>query len=178
MQDKSIAMQKETSVAAWSPPTSGYTKLNFDASFVDQSGSGGIGLILRNETGLFLIAKAIHLSHCLHARNAEALAARKALNLASEMLLSHLIVEGDSCGVISFVDTNQPLPPNIEVIVLDCKRLKHLFQKICFNFSPRTGNRSAHVVANYSRSNNGTTTWTSFSPPWLISSLRDEIGFC
>ncbi|KAK3032222.1 hypothetical protein RJ639_036152 [Escallonia herrerae] len=169
LRDKSTTIQKENSTAVWFSPPSGYTKLNFDASFMDQSRSGGIGLVLRNETGLFLAARAIHLPHCLNARTAEALAIRKALNLASKMHLSHIIIEGDSYGIISFVDTNKPLPPNIEVIVLDCRRLKHQFQKIYFNFSPRTSNRSADVVANYSLSINSTTTWTSFPPSWYSS---------
>ncbi|KAK2986338.1 hypothetical protein RJ640_000182 [Escallonia rubra] len=178
LRDKSTTIQKENSAVVWFTPPSGYIKINFDASFVDQNGSGGIGLVLRNETGLFLAARAIHLPHCLNARTAEALAMREALNLASGMHLSHIIIEGDSCGIISFVDTNKPLPLDIEVIVLDCRRLKHQFQKIYFNFSPRTSNRSAHVVASYSRSINGTTTWTSFPPSWLISSLRGDMGFC
>ncbi|KAK3004714.1 hypothetical protein RJ639_018922 [Escallonia herrerae] len=66
-------------------------KPNFDASFVDQSGSGGIGVVLRNETGLFLAGRAIHLPRCLNARTVEALAMRKALNLASEMHLSRCL---------------------------------------------------------------------------------------
>ncbi|KAK3043370.1 hypothetical protein RJ639_002672 [Escallonia herrerae] len=99
---------------AWSPPPPGYTKLNFDASCMDQDGSGGIGLILRNETGLLLATKAIHLSHCLNARTAEALAAREALHLASEMHLSHLIIEGGSYGIIKLIDSNQPLSRDIE----------------------------------------------------------------
>ncbi|KAK2974384.1 hypothetical protein RJ640_021240 [Escallonia rubra] len=117
-----------------------------------------------NEVGLFLVAKAIHFSHCLNARTAAALAPPEALNLASEMHLSHIIIEGDSYYVIKLIDTNQPLPPDIEVIVLDCRRLKQQFQEICFSFSPRMGNRSAHMVANHSRPNNGTTTWTSCPP--------------
>ncbi|KAK3000769.1 hypothetical protein RJ639_020783 [Escallonia herrerae] len=138
-------MPKEISVAALFPPSSGYTNLNFDAFFVDQCGSGRIGLVLRNETGLFLAARTIHLPHCLNARTAEALAAREVLNLASEMHVSHIIIESDSCGIISFVDTKELLPPEIEVIILDCRHLKHQFQKTCFDFRPRTGNRSTHV---------------------------------
>ncbi|KAK2984366.1 hypothetical protein RJ640_005382 [Escallonia rubra] len=178
IRDKSSTIPKESSPTAWSPPPSGYTKLNFDAAYMDQDGSGGIGLILRNKTGLFLAAKAIHISHCLNARTTEALAAREALHRASEIHLSHLIIESNSYGVIKLIDSNQPLPPDNEVIILDCRRFKQQLQDICFSFTLRTGNCSAHIVAKHSRSINGKTLWTSCPPSWLINSLKGDMGFC
>ena len=80
----------------WTPPQVGDFKANFDGAWFDESDEAGIGIVVRDSSGLVLAAlaekiKKPHSVDCL-----EMMAARRAVIFAQEIGLQSCQFEGDS----------------------------------------------------------------------------------
>jgi hypothetical protein len=74
--------------ALWEPLPEGWTKLNVDGSFVDQTGEAGVGVIIRNYVGEVILTAWRVIFRCASVGEAEVLACAKGLRLlASEFVL-------------------------------------------------------------------------------------------
>lgn len=58
------AKRKKRAKASWKPVLNGFLKLNVDGSFLPQITHGGTGGVLRNNTGQFQAAFAVHTNSC------------------------------------------------------------------------------------------------------------------
>ena len=76
----------------WCPPQAGFFKANFDATFFDGSGSAGIGVAIRDQSGQIIVAlsQKIKLPHLVDL--AEALACSHAALFAQELSLFQVVV--------------------------------------------------------------------------------------
>ena len=84
----------------WKPPGAGLFKINFDgAVFMDRS-LAGLGIIIRDESGLIIAALSQKIPLPSSVELVEALAARCALIFAQEISIFKAEVEGDSLKVI------------------------------------------------------------------------------
>ena len=79
----------------WEKPLEGMLKLNFDAGFDSDSGTGATGAILRDHTGFFVAASCSNIPFVQDAATAEARGLRDGLLLANEMGCNKICVEGD-----------------------------------------------------------------------------------
>ena len=85
----------------WQPPPMGRLKLNVDACFLETSGEGATGLILRNHAGVLIRGQVAWYAQAANALIMEALAVNKdGLKLVSELGLRNVIVETDASEVV------------------------------------------------------------------------------
>lgn len=84
----------------WSPPVAGYYKLNFDGAIETASKNGGIGTVIRNENGDFMAAMSDCLGGVACSDHVEAIAALKAVEVALDLGLKNVMLEGDSLRII------------------------------------------------------------------------------
>ncbi|XP_057426510.1 uncharacterized protein LOC130719933 [Lotus japonicus] len=104
--------------AVWIPPPSGYMKLNFDAGWSGNRGSG-FGLVIRDDKGLFQAAASHYEDHRMDPLVAEALCFRWALRLAVEWNLENLVIVSDCQQLVKAF--HQCLDfPSLHQILLDC----------------------------------------------------------
>ena len=91
------ARNKNTKIRrhGWERPPEQIIKLNVDAGFEMDSGSGSTGAILRDDMGNFLAASCGDIPFVEDAAMAEACALRNGLLLANDMGCNKLYVEGD-----------------------------------------------------------------------------------
>ena len=90
--------QRKTQIATWTPAQDNWYKINFDvATFADNS-SAGLGVVIRNKEGRVMasLSQKIPLPISVIEVEVEVLAARRALELAVELGVDHIILEGDS----------------------------------------------------------------------------------
>ncbi|XP_062008818.1 uncharacterized protein LOC133725545 [Rosa rugosa] len=83
-------------VVRWKCPPFGCVKLNIDGAFDIASGTGGIGLVVRDHSGQFVVGKGRPVLGLLSAEHSELLACREALELIVDQSLQPAIVETDS----------------------------------------------------------------------------------
>ncbi|XP_075640433.1 uncharacterized protein LOC142612203 [Castanea sativa] len=132
----------------WSPPPDEFYKINFDAAVFHEDNIAGIGMIVRDSSGLVMAS----LSHNIPFQNSveelESLAACRALEFALELGLDKAILEGDSLTALK--DDSASLA-SFGLLVRDAQSLAGLFNCICFLHVGRDGNSIAHNLARHAR---------------------------
>ena len=135
----------------WSAPVKGWYKVNMDGAIFANIQKVGIGVVIRNDGGEFLGALCELLDYDEDAVDAEALAALRAIEFATEVCPFNMIFEGDCLQVIKALSSDE----------YDLSRIGHLFVIARSKFSllsghlvvhvHREGNSVAHCLAQYAR---------------------------
>ena len=81
--------------ARWSPPTENLYKANFDAALFEHLGFAGVGVVMRDDRGNVLATLSQKIALPQSVEMAEALAAKRAVQLVTEMSFVRVVVEGD-----------------------------------------------------------------------------------
>ncbi|KAG8474149.1 hypothetical protein CXB51_033836 [Gossypium anomalum] len=131
----------------WQPPISGFIKLNFDASFLDNSKISISAVLARDEEGQILGACTYPIADVADAFVAEARACERALYFALDMGFRNLIVEGDSLTVIKKLISNKMDRFILSPISQNIHFLERFFEKVSYQFVSKEINRAAHALA-------------------------------
>ena len=85
----------------WRKPEARYIKLNVDASFLADEGSGATTAVLRDEKGRFIVAQCKFIQFAADVVTTEAMAMRDGLNLANTLGFNRVEAESDSLSVVN-----------------------------------------------------------------------------
>ena len=107
----------------------------------------GLGIIIRDESGLIIAALSQKIPLPSSMELVEALAARCALIFAQEISIFKAEVEGDSLKVIQALNNPKPNRTQMGHIICDIQRLGAGMQSCTFNHTRRRGNRLVHSLA-------------------------------
>ncbi|WJX13206.1 hypothetical protein P8452_03622 [Trifolium repens] len=97
---KPVSATKATVVRAWCKPMTGRVKCNIDASFPTNSNKVGIGMCIRDEHGVFILAKTEWYTPRSEVHIGEAFGLLSALNWVHELQLGPVDFELDSKRVV------------------------------------------------------------------------------
>ncbi|KAM7528201.1 hypothetical protein LguiB_031611 [Lonicera macranthoides] len=79
----------------WRSPPASWIKMNSDGACFKEEGAVGLGAIVRNNDGSFLVGQSLMIGANLDAEASKAMAALEALRLARQLGYSRVIIEGD-----------------------------------------------------------------------------------
>lgn len=158
----------------WNPPGAGLYKLNVDACFNTDAGTGSSGALVRDDKGTFMAALCSDIPFAEDAGSAEARGLRDGLLLANELGLEQLVVECDCMEVVdTMCDGGNSLGP-AAAIYEECAFLAKNFSFIQFQFCPREANMVADTLAR-----NVVTTrtiqWFEEPPGFLVDVLANDV---
>ena len=80
----------------WEPPPIDWFKINFDGAVFQDKNEAGLGIIIRNDHGLVMVALTQVIPLPTSVEMVEVLAARRALIFAKELTFDHINLEVDS----------------------------------------------------------------------------------
>ncbi|KAK4428570.1 hypothetical protein Salat_1156800 [Sesamum alatum] len=86
--------------------------------------------------------------------HAEALASRAAIDLARELGLKEVIIEGDCASVILKLKSSEEDASVVSPIICEAKTILALLDKVEFLHAYRECNSVAHIIAKHSTSHN------------------------
>ena len=98
---KSTAKNSSNVDERWTLPNSGFVKVNVDAAFHADCGSGATAAVIRDFKGNFIAANCAYIDRGLNVVSMEAMAMRDGLNLANSLGFHNVEAESDSTQVIS-----------------------------------------------------------------------------
>ena len=90
----------------WRPPPSGLLKINFDEALSTKENIAGLGIIVRNENGLAMVALTQQIPLPASVEMVKVLAVHRALWFAKELGFHSVIVKGDSEIIINSINGN------------------------------------------------------------------------
>ncbi|XP_021802336.1 uncharacterized protein LOC110746423 [Prunus avium] len=159
--------------AKWQKPPVGVIKINVKGTFRAHNGSGGGGLVARNEDGVFVAAKACFFPWVSSPAHAEALAFREALQFASDRNFNHLQMECDALEFVQSLSRTTADTSSIGALVEDCKAILALLPNSSFTHISRMANKVAFRLAQLSLTLTSASTW-SWEPPVIITDALVE----
>uniref|UniRef100_A0A453NA43 RNase H type-1 domain-containing protein n=1 Tax=Aegilops tauschii subsp. strangulata TaxID=200361 RepID=A0A453NA43_AEGTS len=136
----------------WIPPTGGNAKMNVDAA-VSRQGYGSIGVICRDQTGMFIGASTFGFRHIIDPPTLEALAIREALALADDLYLRRIEVASDCKVVVE--DLQKDNSASYGAIVHEIIAHSSSFDFCSFRHDFRSSNYEAHNLARHALSLGG-----------------------
>ena len=113
----------------------------------EESGSCGIGVVIRNERGLLMGAMSKKLDLPLGALEMEAKAFEEGILLAGDLGLGKIFLEGDAKLVTNALAGCYSPPSSIQMIIGGIQRWSFNVQAWQVSHVCRTGNCAAHLMA-------------------------------
>jgi hypothetical protein len=165
-----------TCVPKWVSPPMGFVKLNWDAS-VDRKGQKmGIGLIVRDHAGGVVIMACESKKFVHNPAVAEALAARRGVELCAEWGIRKLLLEGDALQIVQALisDTGGWAP--YDVITMDAKQKLQNFQEFDVMHVPREANCAAHCLAKLALTLGENRTWRDNFPACMHNVVTADLA--
>ncbi|KAA3465335.1 reverse transcriptase [Gossypium australe] len=131
----------------WQNPSGPIVKINFDEAFDERTKQLASGIVARDSSGHVLISSTDLHQGVASAFAAEAIAYRKATQIAIEMQKKEVIIEGDSLTIIKKCNKGGLDRSLIGPYINDIHRLKSRVTGLRFEFVPRFANTLAHILA-------------------------------
>ena len=158
----------------WKLPVTNFYKINFDGAIFKESNSGGIGVVIRDNTRMVIamLSQKVHGTHT--AEMIEALAARRAVIFAKEVGIDDVEFEGDAETVIYDLSSNDPLHTPYGLVLEDAKALIQEFQHFALSHTHRSGNSVAHALARIASVYNSFLVWMEEVPPDITHVLLND----
>ncbi|KAM1035501.1 hypothetical protein ACFX2I_038642 [Malus domestica] len=142
-----ISVNGSASDVHWSPPCVGFIKINVDASWLRSGASGFVGVVARDDAGMFVAANRMRVTASSVAV-AEALAVLHGCEFGRNMGWNFVIVESDSQESISCIrDLDTMGSWEAFPILARCKRLGESFNDCRWSWVPRSANMAADLLA-------------------------------
>jgi ribonuclease HI len=131
----------------WKPPSSNLFKVNFDGAIFRESNTGGLGVVIRDNTGMVIATLSQKVTGNHTAEMIEALAARRAIRFAMEVGVTNAEFEGDAETVIRDLCRTAPIYTPYGLVIEDAKVLLAEIQNFSLSHTRRSGNSVAHALA-------------------------------
>ena len=131
----------------WKKLAEGFLMINVDGSFVETTGDGSTGAIIRDASGGFIAASYSHISHVLEATMAEAFALRDGFVLAQQIGSNRVQIQAGCMDVVdTMLDGGFSATPSA-AIYEECNQLRKDFVVISITHCNRDSNSVAHELA-------------------------------
>ena len=159
----------------WKTPEPKLTKLNVDASYHAEEGSGAIGVVLRDDKGRFIAAQYRFIPVAADVSVVEARAMRDGLNLANSLGFNRIEAESDSLSVVNNCQGQVQWWDSAAAIFTECFDMATSIGKVIFSHCFRDANSVAHELAKFSFCNKCDDSWTNEPPKFLVSQLVNDV---
>ncbi|KAA3481347.1 reverse transcriptase [Gossypium australe] len=134
-------------IRKWKCPPENRLKINFDGAFDGKNKVSASRVVVRDRRGNVIISSAVIHRGVQTAFEAEALACRRATQIALDMERKDSIIEGDSLAVIKKCQNPNQDKSQISPYIFYVHSMKARDRSLKYEFTPRSANNLPHVLA-------------------------------
>jgi hypothetical protein len=158
----------------WRKPPEGHVKLNVDGSFCSKSGTGGCGVILRNDGGAVIVSASSYLPSCMCPLEAELEACRQGLALALDWSNLPCLVEMDCCEAVKMIRSGELDRSPFAGLVQEIKHLMAALHSGSIATIGREQNLVSHLLANLGRTSSRSQVWPGSGPELVLAQCHTD----
>ena len=136
---------------AWKRPEQGWTKVNFDASYVEGNSSGTWGAIARNQDGSVAFSAWGIINHCQSAVMGEAVACLESLKIAINLTDRNLLFKTDCSSLLKIFEPGSVDRTSTSFIAKEFHMVKPVYRIVNLVHISRQVNGVAHNLAQHGR---------------------------
>ncbi|KAI5002086.1 hypothetical protein ZWY2020_026736 [Hordeum vulgare] len=172
---KSLSKKREPVEHKWKRPEARFIKLNVDASFHSDEGSGSTAGILRDEKGGFIAGFCRFIPFAADVVTIEAMAMRDGLHLVNSLGFNRVEAESDSLSVIKCCQGQDQWWDAAAAVFAECIDMATSIGKVIFSHCFREANSVAHELAKFSFCNKVEDNWINEPLEFLVSQLVNDV---
>jgi hypothetical protein len=136
-----------TAPQRWVPPLNGFVGINVDAALFPAARRWGLGVVIHDHQGGFLLSCSEGGDGLPAPEMAEALSARKGLVIAKEHGFKKVELVSDCLSLVQRISSNTRDRSGAGIVISDIKWMTADFESCLFKFSNRKTNVVAHKLA-------------------------------
>ncbi|XP_075661638.1 uncharacterized protein LOC142631378 [Castanea sativa] len=160
----------------WLPPKHDWYKVNTDGAVFKETGSCGIGVVIRNEKGQIMGALCRRLEFPLGALEVEAMAVEEGVQFARDLCLNQIVVESDSLGVVNSFCHPDLCQSSIRKVVEGARLGLRCFEAWEVTHTRRGCNTAAHILARNANFVNNSVIWVEDIPPMIVDQVIKDVN--
>uniref|UniRef100_A0A803PMN5 RNase H type-1 domain-containing protein n=1 Tax=Cannabis sativa TaxID=3483 RepID=A0A803PMN5_CANSA len=134
-------------VERWTAPHGNSVKLNVDAAMFNNGEQYGIGLVVRNGSGLLIEGRTELFNGQVEPVLAEAIGIREALSWIKDSRWQDVYVETDCLNVVQAIHCSTEMISLFGLVIKDCKKMLANLNNVFVSFIKRSANVVAHSFA-------------------------------
>lgn len=131
----------------WQPPLQGQHKLNVDASLYKGEGMFRLGMVIRNDAGVFVMGKVMKVAGEVSVMEAEARGVLEAIQWINIIGVHNVIIESDSQLVVQALKSVESYQLEVGHILDECKMKFKNRADLSVVHVKKQANRAAHLMA-------------------------------
>jgi ribonuclease HI len=136
-----------SAATTWTPPPPDTVLVSSDAAIFKEAGCRGAGVILRDHHGAFVVGCRQHVVGLSSPELAEAVALRRAVQLARDEGMDKVIFETDCLSLVQRLNSLTMDRSSVGMLVAEIKVSGRGFTSISFRHVKRVFNQAAHLLA-------------------------------
>lgn len=178
--DSLVAGRREretTRVTQWEKPGDGWCKVNVDGAFEISTRVGGIGVVIRDQTGSVILSAWKYLAHGSDAEEVEALACREGMQLAAEWCPSKVILESDCNYVVGLLRHGNFQRSRLKFLLEETREAGNMLPEWTTVHVRRERNRAAHELAQLAKRTTHSAVWRFTAPICVEQIIAQECNF-
>ncbi|KAB2619807.1 ribonuclease H protein [Pyrus ussuriensis x Pyrus communis] len=150
-------------------------KINIDGAWNERSKRGGIGVVIRNDQGVFVAGLTKTFDHIGSPLVSEALAAREGALLATQRGFQNFMLQSDSLQIVTTLND-----PSINLSIIghineDSKALIASITRAISTYIRRQANGCAHWLARYALLSNFNCTWNGIPSDLILDPILKDV---
>lgn len=171
-----IQVKKPVIEMGWTVPHPPCLKINVDGAVFERQRCVGIGVVVRDHSGVVRAALSRKFHGLLGPLETDAKAMEERLWFAWEQGVSAAIFEGDSMVVFNSL-TGSITPSSICNLITGSLLQAARFGECKFSIVLQSGNRAAYGLAQFSKNLSDSCTWIGDMPPFLEQLVFQDVLF-
>ncbi|XP_075645031.1 pyruvate, phosphate dikinase, chloroplastic-like [Castanea sativa] len=168
------AVKPEIVNVTWTPPPSSVLKINVDGALSKTSSSVGIGVVIRDNAGRLIATLCKHFHVLLGPIETEAKAFEAGLQLAWDLGLQNIVLEGDSLVILRALYALSNPPSSVDSLCLGMQLIYSEFHSVNVSHVQRQRNKPAHLLAKFALSIHDYCVWIGESPSCIVQALIQD----
>ena len=163
-------------LSTWLPPPAGRYKLNFDAAMFSDPPFTGYRAVIRNKNADVMASFSVRGLKAVDSSEAELLACRRAIQFATELGITDVVIEGDNAMIMGSIAKKDLSGALLGHIFMDIQAL--LMELTWFSISSvkQEANTVAHSLARSVHHIWEDVFWIEDSPPPALEALSFDLA--
>ncbi|XP_027150290.1 uncharacterized protein LOC113750523 [Coffea eugenioides] len=159
----------------WIKPSNGYCKANFNGAIFPSNASSDIGVVIRDDQGLFIAGFTQKISRLMDPSVVESRAAKYAMKLLHRLNIQEVVLEEDSQSVIKLIENFEPDDSHSGILIEYVIFCLHNCLAGEVSWVPRNNNKVAHLLAKHALSISDYCMRIDSLPCFVISTLEADL---
>jgi ribonuclease HI len=156
--------QKCRQEAKWEAPPQDFLKVNVDGAFDGASGIGGIGVVIRDSSGLVQLTAWRFISQSTGAEEMEALACKEGMDLAAKWCRQNIILETDCSTVASMLSVGSGMRSCLKFTIDEAIEAGSKLPQWKIIHMRRESNSVSHELAQLAKRTKDSAVWRFAAP--------------